>query len=82
MTRYFCCGNYFPGYPFFGTNFHGTFRATPLNCVVPLGTPINHCYSSRNHCFGGGNYQNLGCCYGSSYYRPWGSGSGFGYSTY
>ncbi|CAO2632308.1 Keratin-associated protein 7-1 [Lemmus lemmus] len=87
MTRYFCCGNYFPGYPCYGTNFHGTYRATPLNCVVPLGSPLNHgcgtIYSSRNFCYGGvSNFQNPGCCYGSSFYRPWGSGSGFGYSTY
>ncbi|KAM5281444.1 keratin-associated protein 7-1 [Ctenodactylus gundi] len=87
MTRYFCCGSYFPGYPCYGTNFRGTYRATPLNCVVPLGSPINTgCgyspYSSRNFCFGGGHMNNLDCCYGSSFYRPWGSGSGFGYSTY
>ncbi|XP_033611854.1 keratin-associated protein 7-1 [Fukomys damarensis] len=78
MTRYFCCGSYFPGYPCYGTNFHGTYRATPLNCVVPLGTPLPQAYSSRNFCLNGCN----GCCYGSSFYRPWGSGSGFGYSTY
>ncbi|EHB16135.1 Keratin-associated protein 7-1 [Heterocephalus glaber] len=78
MTRYFCCGSYFPGYPCYGTNFQGTYRATPLNCVVPLGTPLHRAYSSRNFCLNGCS----GCCYGSSFYRPWGSGSGFGYSTY
>ncbi|PNI61585.1 KRTAP7-1 isoform 1 [Pan troglodytes] len=87
MTRYFCCGSYFPGYPIYGTNFHGTFRATPLNCVVPLGSPLNcgcgcNGYSSLGCSFGGSNINNLGGCYGGSFYRPWGSGSGFGYSTY
>ncbi|XP_005860806.2 PREDICTED: uncharacterized protein LOC102242713 [Myotis brandtii] len=42
MTRFFCCGSYFPGYPCYGTNWHGTYRATPLNCVVPLGSPLNY----------------------------------------
>nr|AHZ89843.1 KRTAP7-1 [Bos taurus] len=87
MTGFFCCGSYFPGYPSYGTNFHRTFRATPLNCVVPLGSPLNYgygCngYSSLGYCFGGSNFSNLGCGYGGSCYRPWGSGSGFGYSTY
>ncbi|XP_005375712.1 PREDICTED: keratin-associated protein 7-1 [Chinchilla lanigera] len=83
MTRYFCCGNYFRGYPCYGTNFHGTYRDTPLNYVVPLGSPLHSScgfspYSSRNFCLEGCN----GGCYGNSFYRPWGSGSGFGYSTY
>lgn len=85
MTRFFCCGSYFPGYPSYGTNFHRTFRATPLNCVVPLGSPLGYgCngYSSLGYGFGGSNFSNLGCGYGGSFYRPWGSGSGFGYSTY
>ncbi|KAG8518490.1 Keratin-associated protein 11-1 [Galemys pyrenaicus] len=75
------------GYPCYGTNFHRTFRATPLNCVVPLGSPLNYgcgCngYGSLGYSFGGSNFGNLGCGYGGSFYRPWGSGSGFGYSTY
>ncbi|KAI5931015.1 keratin-associated protein 7-1 [Manis pentadactyla] len=81
MTRYFCCGNYFPGYPCYGTNFHGTFRDTPLNCVVPLGSPLNYGYGCSGYS-SLGNINGLGCCYGSSFLRPWGSGSGFGYSTY
>lgn len=75
MTRFFCCGNYFPGYPCYGTNFHRTFRATPLNCVVPLGSPLNYGY-------GCSSYGSLGYGYGGSCCRPWGWGSGFGYSTY
>ncbi|XP_021533685.1 keratin-associated protein 7-1 [Mirounga angustirostris] len=87
MTRFFCCGSYFPGYPCYGTNFHRTFRATPLNCVVPLGSPLNYgygCngYSSLGYSFGGSNMYNRDCCYGGSCCRPWGSNSGFGYSTY
>lgn len=87
MTRFFCCGSYFPGYPCYGTTFHRTYRAMPLNCVVPLGSPLNYgngCngYSSLGYSFGGSNISSLGCCYGGSFYRPWGSGSGFGYSTY
>ncbi|XP_037017283.1 keratin-associated protein 7-1 [Artibeus jamaicensis] len=87
MTRFFCCGNYFPGYPCYGTNFHRTFRATPLNCVVPLGSPLHGgygCtgYGSLGYSFGGSNASNLCCGYGGSCCRPWGSGSGFGYSTY
>ncbi|XP_004711341.1 keratin-associated protein 7-1 [Echinops telfairi] len=87
MTRFFCCGSYFPGYPCYGTNFHGNFRATPLNCVIPLGSPLNNGYGyngygSLGYSFGGSNIGNLGCGYGGSFCRPWGSGSGFGYSTY
>lgn len=34
MTRFFCCGSYFPGYPFLWNHFHRTFRATPeLRCA-------------------------------------------------
>nr|AVI69727.1 Keratin associated protein 7 [Ovis aries] len=85
MTRFLCCGSYFPGYPSYGTNIHRTFRATPLNCVVPLGSPLGYgCngYSSLGYGFGGSSFSNLGCGYGGSFYRPWGSGFGFGYSTY
>ncbi|XP_040836820.1 keratin-associated protein 7-1 [Ochotona curzoniae] len=82
MTRYFCCGSYFPGYPCYGTNFHGTYRATPLNCVVPLGSPLQHgCYSSMAYGPCGNNFTN-NMCYGRSFVRPWGHNSGFGYSTY
>ncbi|KAM7132348.1 keratin-associated protein 7-1 [Molossus nigricans] len=77
MTRFFCCGSYFPGYPCYGTNFHRTFRDTPLNCVVPLGSPLNCGYG-----YGCGGYGSLGYGYGGSCCRPWGWGSGFGYSTY
>ncbi|XP_017202205.1 keratin-associated protein 7-1 [Oryctolagus cuniculus] len=87
MTRYFCCGSYFPGYPCYGTNFRGTYRATPLNCVVPLGSPLQYgcgCngYSSLGFGFGGNNFYNQSSCYGRNFIRPWGSNSGFGYSTY
>ncbi|KAL2805350.1 keratin-associated protein 7-1, partial [Daubentonia madagascariensis] len=62
-------------------------QSHPLNCVVPLGSPLNYgfgCngYSSLGYGFGGSNINDLSCCYGGSFYRPWGSGSGFGYSTY
>ncbi|KAM9088026.1 LOW QUALITY PROTEIN: keratin-associated protein 7-1 [Megaptera novaeangliae] len=86
MTHYFCWGSYFPGNPCYGTDFHRTFRATLLNCVMPLGSPLNYGYgngySSLGYSFGGSNISNLGYGYGGSFCRPWGSGSGFGYSTY
>ncbi|XP_038622241.1 keratin-associated protein 7-1 [Tachyglossus aculeatus] len=94
MTRYFGCNSFYAansglypygGYPCYGTNWHGSFRSSPLNCFVPLGNPLNYGYTgygSLGYSFGGSNCNTLGCGYGGSFCRPWGSNSGYGYSTY
>uniref|UniRef100_G3U062 Keratin associated protein 7-1 n=2 Tax=Loxodonta africana TaxID=9785 RepID=G3U062_LOXAF len=84
MTCFFSCGSYFPGYLSCGTNFHRTFRVTPWNFIMPLGSPLNYGYGyngcgSLGYSFGGSNISDLGCGHGSSFFRPWGSGSGLGY---